>query len=84
MSDKFENLARYNLEDSKGQLYYTNPFDTRKPRLTLKHLNKMKKFKAMHNLEMLKREEILTTMYGAPEEEGGMGGGMGGGGGDLF
>lgn len=72
---KFENLSRLNLEHTKGALYYTNPYDTRKPKLTLKHLNKMKKFKAMHDMEMLKREKILTTMYGTGSED--TGGGMG-------
>jgi len=78
-----EDLSRYNIENSKGSLHYINPSDTRKPKLTLKHLNKMKKFKAMHNLEMMKRQEMLTTMYGAPDEEAGGDMGMGGGD-DLF
>lgn len=52
--------------------------DTRKPRLTLKHLNKLKKMRALRTLEKLKREDLLAIMYGAPaEEEMGMGGGMG-------
>lgn len=76
-----KNFSRYNLEDSKGNLYYVNAEDTRKPKLTLKHLNKMKKFKAINDMENIKRQSILTTMYGSSEEE--SGGGMGGGG-DLF
>lgn len=67
---------RYNLENSKGDLYYINPSDTRKPTLTIRHLNKMKKYKAMSDLEHMKRDEILTTMYGTPEEGGDAGGGM--------
>ncbi len=52
--------------------------DTRKPVLTLKHLNKLKKMRALRMLEKLKREDLLAIMYGATADEGGgMGGGMG-------
>ena len=47
--------------------------DTRKPKLTLKHLNKLKKMRALRMLEKLKREDLLDIMYGGSgEEEGGM------------
>ena len=75
-----DDIQRYGLTYEKGGLFYAYPDDTRKPKLTLHHLNKMKKFRAMHNMEMLKREEVLTAMYGSSDdEEGG-----GGGGDDLF
>ena len=74
-----DDIQRIGLTYDKGGLFYAYPEDTRKPKLTLKHLNKMKKFKAMHNMEMLKREEILTAMYGDGEGDDG-----GDGGGDLF
>lgn len=53
--------------------------DTRKPKLTLKHLNKLKKMRALRMLEKLKREDLLDIMYGDPPgEQGGMGmGGLG-------
>lgn len=57
------------------------PTDQRKPTLTLRHLNRLKRIRALHKLEALKREDLLTIMYGAPDEEQGgmgMGGGMGG------
>lgn len=54
--------------------------DTRKPVLTLKHLNRLNKIRALRRLEDLKQADLLTVMYASPEEEGGMGmGGMGGG-----
>lgn len=48
--------------------------DTRKPALKLRDLNKLKKIRAMRKLERLKRQDLLSTMYGAGEE-GGFGGG---------
>lgn len=51
--------------------------DTRKPILTLKHLNKLKKMRALRMLEKLKREDLLTIMYGQGEDDSGGMGGMG-------
>jgi predicted RNA-binding protein with PUA-like domain len=51
--------------------------DTRKPVLKLRDLNRLKKMRALQQLERLKREDLLAIMYAAPEDGGGMGG-MGG------
>lgn len=59
--------------------------DTRKPVLTLRHLNRLKKVRALQNLESVKRQDLLAIMYGAPaDDSGGMGMGMGGGMGGGF
>lgn len=52
--------------------------DTRKPKLTLRSLNRLKKMRALKQLEALKREDLLVIMYGESPGQGGMGG-MGGG-----
>lgn len=69
-------------DPSEDEVGVRVPNDQRKPTLTLKHLNRLKRVRALHKLENLKREDLLGVMYGIPEEEpglGGMGGGMGGG-----
>jgi hypothetical protein len=43
--------------------------DTRKPEITLMHLNKLKKMRAARNLENLVRRDVLELLYGAPAEE---------------
>lgn len=50
--------------------------DTRKPKLTLRKINRLKKMRALNQLENLKRQDLLAVMYAAPEEDpnGGMGG----------
>lgn len=47
--------------------------DSRKPKLTLRHLNRLKKIRATRKLDLLKKESLLGLMYGKPagEEEGG-------------
>lgn len=50
------------------------PTDTRKPLLTLKHLNRLKKMRAVQKLENLKRQDLLKIMYGQPPAEEGGGG----------
>lgn len=44
-------------------------FDTRKPKLTLFHLNKLRKMREAHRLDMLDREKSWSAMYGTPSEE---------------
>jgi len=46
---------------------------TRKPRLTLMHLNKLKKMRAAQELENHMRTDTLEIIYGAPAEEAGPG-----------
>lgn len=45
--------------------------DTRKPRLTLKEINKLKKIRAVHQLEKVKKAKIVTTMYGLSGDDDG-------------
>lgn len=51
--------------------------DTRKPILRLVDLNRLKKMRALQQLERLEREDLLAIMYAAPADDSGMGGGMG-------
>ncbi len=48
--------------------------DTRKPRLTIKHLNKLKKMRAAQDLENHIRSDVLEIIYGTSEESSPMGG----------
>ena len=42
--------------------------DTRRPRLTLRHLNKLRKIQELKQLEMLEHKDFVKTMYGTPPE----------------
>ena len=46
--------------------------DTRRPRLTLSHLNKLRKIRELRKLEMSAQKDFVKRMYGAsPEDDGG-------------
>ncbi len=42
---------------------------SRKPKFTLRHINKLRKMREAHKLEMSDREKYWQVMYGAPSPE---------------
>lgn len=56
---------------SEDKLNARKPNDTRKPVLSLKHLSRLKKMRAVKKLEDFKHEDLLQTMYGIPDEPAG-------------
>ena len=56
----------YSPEDDK--LNQTKKDDTRRPRLTLRHLNKLRKVRELKKLEMAAHKNFVKVMYGAPPE----------------
>lgn len=47
--------------------------DTRRPRLTLRHLNKLRKIQELKKLEGEAHAEFVKKMYGTPPEDAGGG-----------
>lgn len=67
--DQADNDSFYDAnEDAIGA---PNMGDTRKPKLTLKMVNRLKKIRSTKNLEMSKKQDLLGIMYGnsGAEEE---------------
>jgi len=58
----------YDPENDKGAQRTVQ--DTRKSRLTLEELNKLRKYRDIKNAEKLEHEEFARTMYAAPAAEG--------------
>ena len=50
--------------DKLGKLLLT---DTHKGKITLRHLNRLKKIRAIRRLEMLRKQRTVQTMYGDPD-----------------
>ena len=66
----FEILSEsyYDPKDDKVSQYDDD--DTRKPTLTLKHLNKLKKMRATKELENNKKTDLVKIMYTRPSDDG--------------
>lgn len=47
--------------------------DSSRPRLTFKHLNKMRKIREVKKLEMAAHRQFVKTMYGKKSEDEGLG-----------
>ena len=58
---------------SPDQDNYTkqNQYDPRRPKITIAHLNQMKRMRSAKKLENLVRRDLLGLLYGAPAAEGG-------------
>jgi hypothetical protein len=64
----------YNQENDELRTKHVT--DTRKPVLTLKALNRLKRMRALKKLQDKKREDLLGNIYGEPASpEGGAPGG---------
>lgn len=59
-------LENYFPEDDESNMAELN--DTRRPRLTLRHLNKLRKIQELKKMEMLAHKDFVKTMYGTPPE----------------
>jgi hypothetical protein len=64
-----DDIGNYNAD--KDNFVRQNKDDPRRPKVTLVHLNLLKKMRASRYLENLVRRDILAMMYGAPPAEGG-------------
>jgi hypothetical protein len=57
------------IDPNEDEFLKADPEDSRKPRLTLRQINKLKKIRATNELENAKKESLLGVMYGAPPED---------------
>lgn len=60
-------IESYNPAEDKVEK--KNLSDTRKPKLTLKMINRLKKIRATKDLEMAKKEQFLGVMYGQSADD---------------
>jgi hypothetical protein len=66
-SDLDREVGRYDPE--KDNIHKRTLGDTRKSKLTLKLVNRMKKIRSTKRLEMAQKQDILGLMFGAPDED---------------
>lgn len=61
------NEVRQGHQDpSENELATASKMDTRRPRLTLQHLNKLRKMREIRKLEIEERRELYKKIYQRP------------------
>ena len=63
------NDGRYDASEDQQKRKYK---DTRKSRLTLEHINKLRRIHEVRQLELKKQNEFLSTIYAPPPADAGM------------
>lgn len=53
-------------DDNYGKIFQSN---TRKPFISLRHINELKKMKAAKQEEFKSRQQLMNAMYGVASEE---------------
>lgn len=66
--DSTQSMPSGMYDATSDKLNAADIMDTRKNKLTLKDLNKLKKLRAFRRLEDLKRQDTLGIIYGEPAE----------------
>lgn len=65
-------------DPNRDTIVQRDPHDSRKPKITLAHLNRLKKMRAAKDLQELMRGDFMEIIYGSVSEPGaeGPGGGL--------
>lgn len=71
--NEFSDQGNFGYDPVNDRLSRAELDDTRKPRLTLRHINKLRKMREAKKLDLKDERQLYQTMYGippaAPEEE---------------
>jgi hypothetical protein len=54
------------VDVQKDEFQVANKMDTRRPRLSLEHLGKLRKMREIRNMEVEERKEMYKTIYQRP------------------
>ena len=68
LEETYSRIITENYFPEDDEANKTEMSDTRRPRLTLRHLNKLRKIQELKSLEMEAHDDFVRTMYGTPEE----------------
>ena len=68
--ESFNRIINEHYEPADDKMNQASLTDTRRPRLTLRHLNKLRKIQELKKLESESHAEFVRTMYAEPVEGG--------------
>lgn len=64
----FGETPQKGLNDQLAKLHFD---DTRKPKITLEKLNKLRKLRELKKFQELKKDSLVSIMYGKPSSDAG-------------
>ena len=70
LQESYNRIITEHYEPGDDQMNQASLTDTRRPRLTLRHLNKLRKITELKKLESESHAEFVRTMYAEPDEGG--------------
>ena len=65
---KFQEVLKEYYDASDDKYSKVNRDDTSRPRLTLEHLNKLRKMREINAVEQAERQKFFKTIYAKPSE----------------
>ena len=65
---KFQEVLKEYYDASDDKYSKVNIDDTRRPRLTLEHLNKLLKMREINAVEQAERQKFFKTIYAKPSD----------------
>ena len=68
IEETYERIINENYDPEDDKMNQASMSQTRRPRLTLRHINKLRKIQELKALEAGAHDEFVKTMYGTPEE----------------
>jgi len=68
IEETYERIINEHYEPADDKMNQASLSDTRRPRLTLRHLNKLRKIQELKALEQGAHSDFVRTMYGTPAE----------------
>ena len=68
--ESFKRIINEHYAPEDDKMNQASMTDTRRPRLTLRHLNKLRKIQELKKLENESHAEFVRTMYAEPVEGG--------------
>lgn len=66
--ETFNRIINENYWPEDDKMNQAEMTDTRRPKLTLRHINKLRKIQELKRLEMEAHADFVKTMYGTPAE----------------
>lgn len=68
LEETYARIINEHYDPADDKMNQASLEDTRRPRLTLRHLNKLRKIQELKALESEAHDDFVRTMYGTPEE----------------